>query len=206
MVTDEQVRRLKRLSKTEKNQELAAVKAGMDRKTARDYLGDGRLPSERKEDRNWRTRSDPFTEVWERIREQIATNPGLEARTLFKSVAAAASGQVCRRPVADAATAAEALARDCGAGAGSLLRAAARGGATGAERLHAHGRVEHHHWRPEFSTSAVSLRADVLELGGRVFVLFGELREPQRRTAKCAVGTGWRTAGPPDRPDVAGGE
>ncbi len=74
------------MSKTEKNQELAAAKAGMDRKTARDYLGDGRLPSERKEDRNWRTRSDPFTEVWERIREQIATNPGLEARTLFEAL------------------------------------------------------------------------------------------------------------------------
>jgi hypothetical protein len=77
---------LKRLSKTEKNQELAAAKAGMDRKTARDYLGDPRLPSERKEDRSWRTRSDPFTEVWERIREQIAANPGLEARTLFEAL------------------------------------------------------------------------------------------------------------------------
>jgi hypothetical protein len=86
MVTDAQVRRLKRLSKTEKNQELAAAKAGMDRKTARDYLDDPRLPSERKEDRTWRTRSDPFTEVWERIREQIATNPGLEARTLFEAL------------------------------------------------------------------------------------------------------------------------
>ena len=86
MVTDAQVRRLKKLSKTEKNQELAAAKAGMDRKTARDYLGDPRLPSERKEDRIWRTRSDPFTEVWEQIREQIATNPGLEARTLFEAM------------------------------------------------------------------------------------------------------------------------
>ena len=74
------------MSKTENNQELAAAKAGMDRKTARDYLGDPRLPSERKEDRSWRTRSDPFTGVWERIREQIATNPGLEARTLFEAL------------------------------------------------------------------------------------------------------------------------
>jgi hypothetical protein len=86
MVTDAQVRRLKRLSKTEKNQEQAAAKAGMDRKTAREYLGDPRLPSERKEDRTWRTRCDPFREVWEQIREQIATNPGLEARTLFEAL------------------------------------------------------------------------------------------------------------------------
>lgn len=83
MVTDAQVRRLKRLSKTEKNQELAAAKAGMDRTTARRYLGDPRLPSERKEDRTWRTRADPFDEEWEKIREQIATNPGLEAKTIF---------------------------------------------------------------------------------------------------------------------------
>src|SRR6202043_526322 len=60
MVTDAQVRRLKRLSKTEGTQELAAAKAGMDPKTARDYLRDGRLPSERDADRAWRTRADPF--------------------------------------------------------------------------------------------------------------------------------------------------
>ena len=40
MVTDEQVRRLRKLSKTEKNQEVAAAKAGMDPKTAREYLKD----------------------------------------------------------------------------------------------------------------------------------------------------------------------
>jgi hypothetical protein len=86
MVTDEQVRRLRKLSKTEKNQEVAAAKAGMAAKTARDYLRDPRLPSERKEDRNWRTRSDPFTEVWDEVREQITANPGLEAKTLFEAL------------------------------------------------------------------------------------------------------------------------
>jgi hypothetical protein len=74
------------LSKTEKNQELAAAKAGMDRKTARGYVGDPRLPSERKEDRSWRTRTDPFSEEWEKIREQVATNPGLEAKTIFEAL------------------------------------------------------------------------------------------------------------------------
>jgi hypothetical protein len=86
MVTDAQVRRLKRLSKTEKNQELAAAKAGMDPKTARDYLRDPRLPNERIKDRTWRTRSDPFTQVWEEVREQVATNPGLEAKTLMEAL------------------------------------------------------------------------------------------------------------------------
>ena len=86
MVTDAQVRRLKRWSKTEKNQELAAAKAGMDPKTARAYLADSRLPSERKVDRTWRTRSDPFTEVWAEVREQVESNPGLEAKTLFEAL------------------------------------------------------------------------------------------------------------------------
>ncbi len=74
------------MSKTEKNQELAAAKAGMDPKTARGYLADPRLPSERKADRTWRTRSDPFTEVWDEVREQVSANPGLEAKTLFEAL------------------------------------------------------------------------------------------------------------------------
>ena len=93
MVTDAQVRRLKRLSKTEKNQELAAAKAGMDPKTARDYLRDPRLPNERKKDRTWRTRSDPFTQVWEEVRELVATNPGLEAKTLMEALQRKYPGQ-----------------------------------------------------------------------------------------------------------------
>ena len=60
MVTDEQVRRLRKLSNTEKNQEIAASKAGMDPTTARRYQGLERLPSELKRERPWRTREDPF--------------------------------------------------------------------------------------------------------------------------------------------------
>jgi len=51
MVTDEQVRRLRKLSNTEKNQEIAASKVGMDPTTARRYLGLERLPSELKKER-----------------------------------------------------------------------------------------------------------------------------------------------------------
>jgi hypothetical protein len=93
MVTDTQVRRLKRLSKTEKTQELAAAKAGMDGKTARRYLADGRLPSERKPERDWRTRADPFDQVWEEVRRQVDANPGLEAKTLFQALQREHPGQ-----------------------------------------------------------------------------------------------------------------
>src|SRR5947209_4151659 len=86
MVTDAQVRRLKKLSKTEQNQELAAAKAGMDAKTARKYLRSGEMPSEARTDRNWRTRPDPFAAVWEEIRGLVDANPGLEAKTIFESL------------------------------------------------------------------------------------------------------------------------
>jgi hypothetical protein len=86
MVTDAQVRRLKRLSKTEKTQEQAADKAGMDVKTARRYLREGSLPSEMKPERVWRTRADPFDAVWEDVRRQVQANPGLEAKTLFEAL------------------------------------------------------------------------------------------------------------------------
>src|ERR1035438_5443432 len=84
MVTDEQVRRLRKLSNTEKNQEIAASKAGMDPTTARRYLGLERLPSELKKERPWRTREDPFNEVWDAVQLQIQESPGLEANTLFE--------------------------------------------------------------------------------------------------------------------------
>jgi hypothetical protein len=48
MVTDQQTRRLYKLSNTEDTQEIAASKAAMDVKTARKYLRARRLPSERK--------------------------------------------------------------------------------------------------------------------------------------------------------------
>ena len=74
------------MSKTEKNQEVAASKSGMDPKTARKYLRNGRLPSEQQGNRAWRTRADAFAVVWDEVREQIEANPGLEAKTVFEAL------------------------------------------------------------------------------------------------------------------------
>ena len=74
------------MSKTETTKELAAAKAGMDVKTARKYEADGRLPSEGKPDRDWRTRTDPFERVKEWVLKQLEANPGLEAKTLFEAL------------------------------------------------------------------------------------------------------------------------
>ena len=86
MVTDQQVRRLKSLSKREKNQGVAAAKAGMDAKTARKYLRSETLPSERARERAWRTRPDPFAEVWEEVSALLEGNAGLEAKTVFEEL------------------------------------------------------------------------------------------------------------------------
>ncbi|MEA1883615.1 MAG: IS21 family transposase, partial [Thermotogota bacterium] len=86
MVTDQQVRRLFKLSKTEKNFGIAAIKAGMDEKTARKYRRSGKLPSDLKQEHTWRTRKDPFEDVWEGMKSMLEINPGLEAKTLFEDL------------------------------------------------------------------------------------------------------------------------
>lgn len=65
MVTDEQVRVLRRKLMEGKTQETAAAAAGMSVRSARTWQR-GSLPSERKAKRWWRTRPDPLAGVWER--------------------------------------------------------------------------------------------------------------------------------------------
>lgn len=74
------------MSKTEKNFGIAAMKAGMDEKTARKYLRSGKLPSDLKQEHTWRTRKDPFEDVWEGMKSMLEINPGLEAKTLFEDL------------------------------------------------------------------------------------------------------------------------
>jgi hypothetical protein len=65
----------------------AADKAGMDEKTGRKYARENRLPSQMKADHDWRTRKDPFEEVWEsEIKERLGKAPTLEAKTLFEDL------------------------------------------------------------------------------------------------------------------------
>jgi hypothetical protein len=66
---------------------LAALKAGMDRKTARKYIVAGTLPSEMRAPRDWRTREDPFAEHRDEVRALLRETPGLEAETVFELLA-----------------------------------------------------------------------------------------------------------------------
>ncbi len=86
MVTDRQVRRLRKLMNSERTKATAAAKAGMDEKTAREYMRHGKLPSELKQEHTWRTREDPFEEVWKDLRSKLGINSGLEAKTLFEDL------------------------------------------------------------------------------------------------------------------------
>ena len=83
MITDRQVRQLRKLLAAGETLSRAAWKTGMDRKTARKHRT-GKLPSERAADHDWRTREDPFADVWDSVFEQLEANPDLQAKTLFQ--------------------------------------------------------------------------------------------------------------------------
>jgi len=94
MVTDQQVRRLFKVVQTEKNFGIAAIKAGMDEKTARKYRKLGKLPSEQKQQQKWRTRKDPFEDTWHQIKSMLEINPGLEAKAIFEDFQRRNPGQL----------------------------------------------------------------------------------------------------------------
>ena len=83
-VTDRQVKRLFELLAREETLSMAAMRSGMDRKTAAKYRELGRLPSEVAQPHTWRAREDPFEEVWPEVYEQLEQSPRLKAKTLFE--------------------------------------------------------------------------------------------------------------------------
>lgn len=86
ITTNQQVRRLMKLSKEEMSLTKLAAKAGMDVKTARKYLQSGCLPSQMKTTRTWQTREDAFKEVWSEVEVLIKDASGLQALTIFEEL------------------------------------------------------------------------------------------------------------------------
>ena len=84
MVTDRQVRRLMKLTRSEATLAQAASKAGMDEKTVRKYQRANRLPSQMRKAHRWRTRPDPFTGVWAEIEGILREHPTVQAKTVFE--------------------------------------------------------------------------------------------------------------------------
>jgi hypothetical protein len=65
---------------------IAALRSGMDRKTAGKYIRIKKYPSELTEERPWRTREDPFAADWTEIAERLKAAPELEAKALFEAL------------------------------------------------------------------------------------------------------------------------
>lgn len=91
MVTDRQVRLLRKKRMAGMTLDAAASAAAMGERTARKWQR-GPLPSGTREARGWRTRRDPFEEVWATEVEPLLrsdTEGKLEAKTIFE--------ELCRR-------------------------------------------------------------------------------------------------------------
>jgi hypothetical protein len=84
MITDQQVNRLKHDLGNGLTLATAAVRAGMSEKTARKYRNMTELPSQAKTEHTWRTRSDPFEQVWPEVQQQLEQSPGLQPKTIFQ--------------------------------------------------------------------------------------------------------------------------
>jgi transposase len=86
ITTDKQVRRLLKMSQDGMPLSKLAAKADMDVKTARKYLRAGRLPSQMKSPRDWRTREDPFADAWDEVKALLKESPELQALTIFQDL------------------------------------------------------------------------------------------------------------------------
>jgi hypothetical protein len=92
--TDAQVRIIMRERSTGKTQEQAAVKANLSsRETVRKYENLGKLPSELKKPRDYRTRKDSFEEDWPTVEQMLKAASELEAKALFEWLCEQKPGQ-----------------------------------------------------------------------------------------------------------------
>lgn len=96
MVTDEQVRLVRKRQMEGKTQAVSAVSAGMSERTARRWIEEGLLPSQARGPRAWRTRRDPFVEVWEsEVLPLLRADEdgGLQAKTVMSALVRKHGGQ-----------------------------------------------------------------------------------------------------------------
>ena len=91
-VTDAQVKELRRQLRGGSSLKKAAMKANMDRKSARKYR-EGKMPAERRQERRWRTRVDPLATVWPELQRELERAPELQANTLLALVQKRYPGQ-----------------------------------------------------------------------------------------------------------------
>jgi hypothetical protein len=83
MKRDPEVLRMRKERATGHTQAQAAARAGMSERTVRKYEQLGQLPSQVKQPRRYRTRPNPFAEVWSWVVAQLERDPALQGTTLF---------------------------------------------------------------------------------------------------------------------------
>ncbi len=81
-VTEQQVRVFMTQRSKGTTQTAAAAKAGISERTARRI--DAGEPVGGGKSRDWRTRPDPFAEVWDEVAGELGKEPDLQALTLLK--------------------------------------------------------------------------------------------------------------------------
>lgn len=92
-ITDQQYRLYMTLRKSGRTQEVSSAKAGFSERSGRTLEHLGALPSQRIQ-RKWRTRKDPFAEVWESIIVPLLKEtPHFSAITLLEYLQEHYSGQ-----------------------------------------------------------------------------------------------------------------
>ena len=83
MKTDNEVQIMNHERRKGKTQEQAAARAGMHPNTARKYERAGQLPSQLRQPRTYRTRSDPFAADWPWVQAHLERDSAIQAQTLF---------------------------------------------------------------------------------------------------------------------------
>ena len=84
MITKQQYKRLMSEYKTTGKITDSAMKADVDRHTARKYIEAGKSPSELQAKHTWRTRPDPLGKIWEEATRMLRDAPELESKALFE--------------------------------------------------------------------------------------------------------------------------
>ena len=84
MLNLKQYRRLLLKYAQGKNMSLSALRAGVDRKTARKYIQAQQTPHQLQKPHTWRTRLDPLAIAWPKAAQMLADAPELEAKGLFE--------------------------------------------------------------------------------------------------------------------------
>jgi transcriptional regulator with XRE-family HTH domain len=83
MKTDKEVQIMNRERRNGKTQEQAAARTGMHPNTVRKYERAGQLPSQLRQPRTYRTRSDPFAADWPWVQAHLERDSAIQAQTLF---------------------------------------------------------------------------------------------------------------------------